>query len=532
MKMIIVCFAIIALVSGANAADTNRSNKAKDKRFLISNIDIRSLPAYPQNDLTLEKIQHTYKRSRNQFGEAVTLDELYVVVDDLGKLYRDYGYKFHSVFLPHQKLKDNKNARISILVARLGDVNVRGGDKGLNQELKRLFNPVLGKPLYQPNVDKIVLGIKAKYGIEVFPYYSRGSERGEVRLNIKATRSSRWVGSFSADNFGNDSTGKDRVTAVVTNYDLLGNLDSLSMGILKAVDGKENTYGFINYDTPVYSLDHTLSLSASNNQFDVEGGFESLGLEGDASLFGVQYSYDLSRSFDLQQRISAGVNYKKNTYDSLFNEPLLERDETSRTASLSWSLNYRPIASSWSYGVYIGVVGGNYEIEGLEQETDFYKGVLSQQFQWGIGDSQSWWFSSLKWSLKGQYSEEKLSSFELLPMSGAYGVRNVDSGYFGADRGGLAHLEWWLPNLVSSFSNVKVTPFVYYDLAYGERLTLNDTFVSRALLGGSGVGLQTTYNKHFILSVSAALSSNHDVGLNPEPEQTDFLVKLNYVIPH
>jgi hemolysin activation/secretion protein len=520
-------FSVSLPFSDLFADDTEQS-----KSFVIESIDLSGLVAYPEHEITAFKIQEAYEQARSLFKEDLSLDDLSAIADDIGKLYRENGYKFHSVFIPPQKFSNNIAIRISMLVARLGDVNVKGEDEGLNDVIKLLFGTLIGKPLYQPDVDKVVLGIKSKYGITVFPYYSRGSKQGEVRLNIKATRTAKWVGSITADNFGSESTGKDRVMATATNYDLLGNLDTLSFGVLRAVDGESNTYGFINYELPIYSLDHAVSFSLSNNQFKVADGFESLGLEGNASLLGLTYHYVLTQTFDLQQGLSIGLDYKRNNYDSLFNDPLLEQDETSQSGSLSWSLNYRPIASRWSHSIYISLTGGEYELENIGDTTSFYKGLINQQFQWAWGDSNALWFSALKWGLKGQYSEDKLSSFELMSMSGAYGVRSIDAGYFGADRSAITHLEWWLPNLIPSYYNVKISPFIYYDVGYGERLSSVGEVNSRVYLEGGGVGFQAQYKKHFVLSFSSSLSMGSDVEDNPEPDEMHALLKLQYMIPH
>lgn len=522
---------LVAVVMTVMLSSTMAAEQAPAS-YLIESFDIRTLPTYPDNGLEREDIQEALDRSLELLPERLTFDELLTVADDLGRLYQKHGYKFHSVYIPKQKIKGKRRVRLAALEAHLGDVSVRGDDDALNETILDLFSDFVGQPLYQPSIDKVVLGLKSKYGIDVFPYYSRGSKKGEVRLNVKADREARWVGSLTADNFGNESTGEDRVSVAVTGYDLFGDFDALTVGALTTVDSGDNTYGFITYETPVYSLDHTVSLSVSNNRFDVGGDFEALGLDADARLVGLQYSYTLSHSFNLLQKLGIRADYKQSAYDSLFNQATLEQEEISRSGTLFWALNYRPVTSAWSYGAYLGLSGGELEVQGADEATEYYKGTLNQQVQFGLGDIDSWWFSSFKWVVKGQYAEDKLSSFELLPISGAYGVRNVRAGYYGADRGSLTHVEWWLPSLFPKFWNVQIAPFAYYDAGYGERLTDQSEFLSRVRLSGSGVGLQVSHKNNFVLSVSSALSLDYDTGTNPDPEKMEFLIKLNYLVPH
>lgn len=527
--LLLPLFILAWLFTSSSFAREGASLNSQPESVKVDDIIINSLIAYPEDGVTADNIQETLRQARSEQGEKLSIEALYSIADKLTKVYRQAGFKFHSVFVPPQKISAANSLRLELLEAKIGDIQVSGEDENLNRVIKVLFERYLHRPLYQPDIDKVVLGIKSKYGIRVFTYYSRGSLRGHVRLNVKAERTSKWVSGISADNFGSESTGRDRVTATFNSFDLMGSLDVLTVGVQEAVDGESSTNGFIQYELPVDSLDHTLSFSASNNQFEIGEGFEALGLEGDAALFGLSYQYQLRNTFTDQIRVGLSMDYKRNDYGSLLDDPLIEQDEVSKSVSLFSSYHYRPIASSWSYGVYFSITTGDYEFENTNFDASFTKAYFNQQVQLGLGEPGSLFFASMKLSISGQYAQERLASFELLSMSGAYGIRNVETGYFGADRGLISNLEWWFPNLLPEFWAIRSAPFVYYDAGYGERLDEEDTYGTGVILGGSGVGLQVKYKQQFVLSASTSLSLHEHTSDNPDPERMKFLIKLNYL---
>lgn len=473
-----------------------------------------------------ERVSALIRQLKEGMGQYLSLEELYSIADELTVLIRQQGYKFHSVYVPVQRLRKGQPVRFELLAGTLGDVHVRGDEDALNERVRAIFDDLLGQVIYQPEIDQKILSLKRQFGLELVAYYSRGSGPSQARLNLKVARSRDWFAKMSVDNYGNESTGRERVLAIAGTHGLFGVFDSLSLGVQQAIDGERNTYGSLDYRTPLWSLGHELSFRASNNQFDLGGDFESLDLEGDARVLSAAYHFTAVESFTQTHRFALAYNDKSNDYDSPFNDPLLEQEEAAQSASLNWLWQYRPIASAWQYALSIGISNGKFDSSTSPFDESFTKLQFSQQLQWALGKLSSW--GSLRWSLRGQYSEHNLSSFESFAMTGAFGVRGYATGYFSAERGALTSLEWRLPALDWLGQSLRLTPFLFSDAGYGERLGSNDLAESRAFLSGAGLGLDLELHGSWHLRLQGAGGLQEDVYENPDPDDLSLLFSLEY----
>lgn len=155
------------------------------------------LVEYPDKGVSSKALVKTLLDARNRFPRRMTMDELNSVADDVTIFYRSKGYKFHSVYLPPQKSKGGL-INFKVLEATLGDIQVTG--ENIDEDaIKAVFAPFLSLPLYQPDIDKVILALKDQNGIDAVAYYSRGSQVGEIRLNIKVNQRN-WGGYAQMDN--------------------------------------------------------------------------------------------------------------------------------------------------------------------------------------------------------------------------------------------------------------------------------------------------------------------------------------------
>jgi hemolysin activation/secretion protein len=518
----------LVLLSVAHVSHAAEKPEEPALRFRVDTIDISLLRAYPEYGLGIEALEDALKTFRAKYPPGVTLEELQLLGDDFTQLYRSHGLKFHSVYLPPQKLLDRYTVSLALLEATLGDVHVRGSDEELNSTIDDMFADEVGRALYQPAIDQLVLGLKAQFGVETFSYYSRGRELGQMRLNIKAEKTKSGYVGLRYDNFGTESTGEERVTVFASGHSLLREFDSFSVAAQQAVDGEQNIFGTMTYTFPFISLDHSLGLSVSNNVFDVGGEFSSLEIEGDALLSSVRYAYIPIRRADQKQELSLSLNHKTSDYENVFRSSTITQDETVTSADLTWALSYRPIASSWSYGLFLTATGGEYELGELGDAESFSKYRASQLFEWSFGSPSQRLFNTFRWQLKGQYSEDKLPSFEKLAMSGVYGIRDFKAGYFSADRGAITSLEWWWPGILGFGSkNFQFTPFMYGDYGFGEQLDIKGGYLTSVELNGAGLGLRSVFFNTAVLSVSGGRGEVVERNDNPKPEAQDLLFRLD-----
>jgi hemolysin activation/secretion protein len=495
----------------------------------VTDINIDELSTYPDQGLSKQDLKRFVEQFREKEGSGLTLEQVQRLADALTRHYRSAGFKFHSVYLANQNLSKTEQIKLTLLEASIGDIFVRGPDKELNEQAQALFRDLKRRILFQPDVDNVVLALKEQFGIHAFAYYSRGSALGEVRLNLKIKREDRGIVSLSGDNFGSKDTGRDRAMLGTSISDTIADFDRIDLGVQRVVnDDESNTFGFISYSLPLYSLDHKLGFSASNNVFEVGGDFTPLEIEGDASLFSFSYSYTGKRSLRQKHQLSLQLNHKTSEYENALNAQDLTEDETVNSAEFGWSYRYQGITSLFTYTSYLGLIGGNYELGSQNSSESFTRARLSQAFEYSVGDGADRWVNTFRWNLRGQYSNDQLPSFEKLSLTGAYSVRGFYAGYFSAERGGIATLEWWWPRLLDvGNENFRFVPFAFGDYGYGDRLDSNGNYATHVALSSGGLGLQVLLFENIVLTATGARGEVLEINNNANPEKQETLLQLS-----
>lgn len=487
-----------------------------------------NLVLYPERGLDSRALVDALVVARNEYPLEMTLEQINSLADVVTRLYRDNGYKFHRVIVPPQKPRQGL-IEFSVLDARLGDIHVHG--KGVDTEaIENVFKQFLQQPLYQPDIDRRVQALKAQRGIDAVAYYSRGAKKGEVRLNLKVEQQSIKVYS-QLDNYGSESTGRDRLMVGGNWYSPFGRLDNLSVGVMAANSEERNHYGYINYSSPLWDLDNQLSLNLSNNQFALGEEFSSLEFDGDARIAELKYERTLSRSWQGQQKLSVAGTYKSADYRSLLKDPSLERDEVSRSLWLGWSIDYQAPSRSYYNQFSIQAMSGEYRVDGLfDEERKFNKYQINNRYQFSWGDAGENWSSHISHSVRAQYSDDIIPSFEKIVLTGSSGVRAFKPGYFSAERGAITSLEWRFPWLLefTDIENFSVIPMVFIDAGYGEKVFMGQKVIDRAFLAGAGLGLTLSMGEYWALQVVGAKELEQDVNSGLPIGVMDAFMQLNF----
>ena len=505
------------------------ANEKKLALIEVTGTGFVDLVQYPELGLTSKVLLNAMTKARNRFPRIMTLENLNSVADEITDLYRSKGFKFHSVYLPPQKTKRGF-IHFKVTEAVLGDIQVIG--KNIDKKaIKAVFESFLKKPLYQHDIDNAVLALKSQRAIDVVAYYSRGAKSGEVRLNIKAEQIS-WQAFIQADNYGSESTGEYRLTSSFNWYSPSARLDELSFGVMAANgDPDANLFGYLNYRMPLWNLDNQLSINISNNVFSIGQDFNTLALDGDARIAQVRFDHQLTRTWQSSNNLAFTLGHKSTDYDSVFNDPNVERDETSESAALEWNYNMQTSGGIFNQQWDFSVTAGRYEIDGFTAEKETFSKInASANFRLFLSSHESRWANTLNLVLRSQYSEAPLPSFEKFLLTGAYGVRSYKPGYFAGDRGGFASLNWYFTRLFSftSNSNVNLVPWLFFDFSHGEKLTQDGAIYDSATISGAGVGLELSMTKNWSarLFVSTDIKQKTDSGLLLDSQT--FFFQMNY----
>lgn len=433
---------------------------------------------------------------RGRFGDTVTVSELHQVADALTLFFRRKGYSFHSVYLPPQKVSGGLVV-LKLRVGVLSDVHVINQTQLKDSRFSGPFKHLKSKLLYSPHIEQAVQAVKMQAGLQVFAFFSRGANPGEARLNLRVQPSSKRSFEVKADNYGSETSGKNRLSGTYTEYQLTGHHDVLSLSLMRVVDDISNTYGGVYYKLPFAGLRYELTASASSNQFEVGDYLSNLDFRGDT----FSYTIGISRYFDFHPQTRSTLQlYLSNKRSELAPDgQVAVYEETSQSANLGWQKRLQGEGARWMLHSNLELSTGQYENLGDTASESFARMSFSEFFMTGFSQQRT--RNVLQFNLRGQYSRDELPVAESLPITGVYGAKGYVPSTFNADRGAILSTEWRWPNVfMVERGRWHIEPYLHADFAYGE-----DGFgdlLSRADYLSTGLGLRLNFGKH----VSAQLT--------------------------
>lgn len=517
-------------------AQINKDPNDEETRVKVRNVVLQDFRSYPEHGITATVVLDLIRVNQVAYGKWMTLTELHGLADAVSQLYKDAGFQFSYAYVPQQKL-DAGSVNIAIVEGRLGDIKVYNASLYSDAQIRQPFEAFLGKVFRKGEIEKAMEELKAFPGLAVFGYYSRGSKPGETRLNIRVTAEQSWLGNARLDNYGSESTGEKRLVGQFSLINPAGLRDQLTIGIQQSVedrDGENNTYGLLRYTLPLLNMNHLLSASLSNNQFEVGDSFSDLDLQGDARIARLNYTWVVRRASPWAQSISLFLEDKTSDFDNSLTSNLLDQGEDVRSTGISWQLNHNSVDNRWLNSLSASFYDGEYdsELTGASGEA-IEKFELAFQSSLSLGDFSQLSYSILSLMLRGQHTEKYLPNIEQILLSGPYSVRAIKSGYFSADRGGIASFEWSLPSLLPRAGEnnaLALIPSVFIDSAYGDKLDSNDQIIDRAKLSGYGLALDLIWGKKFNARLSLSDIDSDDVNSGTMADQRQLLFETTYLL--
>ena len=478
-----------------------------DARLKVSVLTLVEVDSEVSAKLPREPLLKQLELERARFGETMSVDELHQVADALTLYVRNKGYVFHSVFLPPQKIEDGFVA-LNLQKGVLSSVHVINNTALADARFSRVFKDLVGGVLYAPAIEDRVQALKMQGGFEVFAFYSRGAKTGEARLNLKVDKARQRTFSLKADNYGSESSGKQRLIAQYSEFQLTGHHDRLSLAVLRSVDDVPNTYGSLSYSLPFAGLRYGWDISASNNQFEVGARFAALGLTGDASTVRTGFTKHFGYHAKHRSRMRVGLYQTRNMLNAEGSDSV--QQELSQGLSLQWFKDKQWQKSSALMSWVVDLSHGEYVVEGVP-DGEFNKMNLSTFWLKGMASGHARNIAQL--NVRAQVSDVGLPSVEGFSLTGADGVRGYAAGGFNADNAVLASFEWRFASLLHFSENQRwrIEPFLIGDWAAGKKEGLSDGLETDAHYASAGLGLRFDWGRHFTAQVTASSALNGEL---------------------
>ena len=509
---------------------------AQDARFNIERFQIDGnsiLPAAKVQELVAPFV-----------GKGKVYGDVQKALEALEGEFRRLGYGTVQVFVPEQELTSGV-VRLLVSEGVIGKVTITG-NKFFNNENIRASIPDL-KEGAAPNMRKLSENIQltnenpAKQ-VEVTLGVSEEEGKVNARVEVKEENPERFY--MTLDNTGTKATGKHRLGVAYQNANL-GNSDQvLTLAYTTALDppggmkilgtrmlpwqdgnGVKVDIFSIGYRLPLYSLGDSIDFIYGNSSTDTPstsptlGG--GLGINGKGEIFGLRYNHIFPRDGEFSSRLVLGFDYKYvNSRCAISGVPTPFglagcTPHTLRPVSATYSGQWQkpgesidfnvgllhnlfPMGSRFAYAAPPGGFDRYSAASGYQSKDEFTTLRIGGSYAAAIGGD---WM--LRAAANAQHANNALPAIERLGLGGVNAVRGFLERAVAVDRGYVANLEAYSPDVAPSLSVPGTLKWlVFFDTARG--FNLNPSLNQKVNIASLGVGLRYNLKKDVSARVDVA----------------------------
>ncbi len=437
-------------------------------------------------DLYLDKGE-LVKILQDGMGEKKTMTQLNATLSELTRYCRQHGYPAAAAYVPAQESSDGM-ITIKVIPGRYGEIKIDNRSRLKESVAKGFVNGLKpGEIIRTGKLETTLYSISDVSGTKAVGVLSPGKEFGTSDLTVRIEKGKGSNTVLYVENYGSEDTGRYRYGLQHNIYDVSGNGDKVSVGVLLSNKKMHNYY--VNYETIIGRGGTTLGLGFS--RMDYETGLGSFGLEGIAetiSLYGHRSLYHLTRS---GLTFTYGYNYRRLTDEMMNGNFKTEKHSHSVYAGLEGFERRKGAILNYQGKITVGTLGLDNDRARLLYESkkgSYTKGEVNVTAVQRLGNS-----TDVLMKASGQIASHNLDSSERMYLGGANGVRAYPQGEGSGDEGIMATIEprfyTKIPGLVFS---------TYFDIGHvkynhdGSSVPGNKTTDTGMTLKGYGIAVSYT----------------------------------------
>lgn len=410
-------------------------------------------------------------------GQRLDIAGLNEAAGALTRHYQANGHLLSYAYLPAQRVADGV-IELAVLEGRLDGVQiVAAQDARLRDEVVQAHTERLSAagPLLQAGVERQLLLLNDIPGVTARAAFTPGASTGSADIVVSVAEEEPLVVRGEFNNHGSRSTGVYRAGISVQLRDVFGWGDNTTARAL-ASDKGSLVSGYLGTSVPLGGDGFRLGANVSRLSYQLAGAFKSLGAGGSADVLGVDASYPLRRSTDVNVNVKAGFEHRKLSDELVIGSVNQKR---SNVAELSTSFDVRDDLGGASGGSATVSLGHLSQTSGA---TEWHKLVLQAARQQAVSGP-----FSLYGRVATQYTGSNLDSSEKMGLGGPGGVRAYGSGEASVDLGTLLSLEM---RYAQDLLGGGVVFSLFHDAASGRINRLTSVAAGNQVrMSGTGFGL-------------------------------------------
>lgn len=476
---------------------------AATPKFDINRFAVTGNTLLPAEEV--ERIVAPFVGPQKDFGDIQR------ALEALERAYRDRGYSVVQVILPEQDITQGV-VQFRVVQGRISKVGIEGNKHFDNDNIRHSL-PTVNEG-ETPNSKAIArnLQLLGEHPAKQTQVLLRaGAAQDEIDVNIKVTDEKPWRVILSLDNTGTSDTGYLRAGIGYQHTNLFNRDHTLNAQYVTSPTelDKVSIYG-LGYRIPFYNLNSALDLIAGYSDVSsgtVQGLFN---VSGSGTIFGARWSYYLPKWGELEQKLTAGLDYRAFKNEVLLAGQSLVPDITIHPVSLTYSGVLRGAASELSFygAASTNISGGNDGDDAAFARSRTGATANYTIFRYGANYVQAF---AKEWqaraAVNGQYTSDALVSGEQFGIGGPDSVRGYLLREVANDKGYSAQLEVYTPNLapmVGLPDNYRAKLLGFYDFGSVKRNNALPGEQEGKFIASAGVGLRVGYGKTVSLRVDVA----------------------------
>jgi len=292
----------VMLIGGASSADAQASDPTRTTpQVRVTRFVVTGSTVFSSTELAAVVPAPSADRS-------MALAEIEAVADRVTAFYRQHGYLLARAYVPEQDVVDGV-VTIAVLEGRVESVEVKGA-RHYKADVLRSYLERGPAPwvFHADTFERGLLLLNDLPGLWVKSTLTPGKEIGTTRVVLDVERDRLLTGSLEVNNYGTESTGRERFSGALTLNSPLGIGDVLSFRAIVSTGDLWLIRGA--YVIPVNREGTRIGGSYVRLQADVGAQFSDLGIVGSGEMASIFVSHPILRSRAFSLYGQAGFDYK------------------------------------------------------------------------------------------------------------------------------------------------------------------------------------------------------------------------------